>query len=326
MVIQVIFSTLASLSLNHTIRKEYPYLKKNLDDGKYLKKKYSIIIEKVKQLFVHKIAGFTLTQTSSLIIYGYTTLSMVAIYGNYMLIINSINMMFQSIFSGVTAGIGNLVAEGDKKKILSIFEELFSSRFFCVSILCYCILKLSNPFITIWIGSEYLLQKPTLYVIVGIMYINLTRTTIDAYISAYGLFSDVWAPVLEAIVNISLSILLGYYWGITGIVSGVLISLILVVFLWKPYFVFRKALKISIIVYVKMYLKHIMAFVISYAITVFLISFFSIHADRNFLHWIISAIVNMSIFGIVLLLLLYILTSGMRDFTCRIIRIVQKKY
>ena len=25
-------------------------------------------------------------------------------------------MMFQSIFSGVTAGIGNLVAEGDKKK------------------------------------------------------------------------------------------------------------------------------------------------------------------------------------------------------------------
>ena len=326
LVIQVIFSTLASLSLNHTIRKEYPYLKKNLDDGKYLKKKYSIIIEKVKQLFVHKIAGFTLTQTSSLIIYGYTTLSMVAIYGNYMLIINSINMMFQSIFSGVTAGIGNLVAEGDKKKILSIFEELFSSRFFCVSILCYCILKLSNPFITIWIGSEYLLQKPTLYVIVGIMYINLTRTTIDAYISAYGLFSDVWAPVLEAIVNISLSILLGYYWGITGIVSGVLISLILVVFLWKPYFVFRKALKISIIVYVKMYLKHIMAFVISYAITVFLISFFSIHADRNFLHWIISAIVNMSIFGIVLLLLLYILTSGMRDFTCRIIRIVQKKY
>ena len=103
LVIQVIFSTLASLSLNHTIRKEYPYLKKNLDDGKYLKKKYSIIIEKVKQLFVHKIAGFTLTQTSSLIIYGYTTLSMVAIYGNYMLIINSINMMFQSIFSGVTA-------------------------------------------------------------------------------------------------------------------------------------------------------------------------------------------------------------------------------
>ena len=146
------------------------------------------------------------------------------------------------------------------------------------------------------------------------------------HIFAYGLFSDVWAPVLEAIINISLSILLGYYFGITGIVSGALISLILVVFLWKPYFVFRRALKLSIIVYVKMYLKHILAVAISYSITVSLISFFSIHADRNFLHWIISAIVNMSIFGIVLLVLLYILTSGMRDFTGRFIRIVQKKY
>lgn len=325
LVIQVIFATLASVNLNRTIRKEYPYLKNDINNGKYLRKKYSIIIEKVKQLFVHKIAGFTLTQSSSLIIYGYTTLSMVAIYGNYMLIINSINMMFQSIFNGVTAGIGSLVAEGNKRKILSVFEELFSSRFFCVSILCYCLLNLSNPFITIWIGSDYLLPKSTLYVIVGIMYINLTRTTIDAYISAYGLFSDVWAPVLEAIINISLSILLGYYFGITGIVSGVLISLILVVFLWKPYFVFRRAFKMSIIVYIKMYLKHILAFCISYAVATFLISFFSLHVDRDFLNWIIAAIINMAIFGFLLLISLYTLTSGMRDFVNRFIRIVYRK-
>ena len=71
----------------------------------------------------------------------------------------------------------------------------------------------------------------SLLLMTAILFINLSRTTVDTYINAYGLFSDIWAPVIEASVNVGLSIILGYSFGLHGVLSGVLISLFLVVFL-----------------------------------------------------------------------------------------------
>ena len=34
-----------------------------------------------------------------------------------------------AMFNSMDAGVGNLVAEGNKKRIMSVFEELFSVRF-----------------------------------------------------------------------------------------------------------------------------------------------------------------------------------------------------
>ena len=317
--IQVVFSTLAAISLNIRIRKDYPYLTNNLKDGRDLSSKYPIIIQKVKQLFVHKIAGFVLTQASSLIIFAFTSLKVVAIYGNYMLIINNITMMFTSVFNGVTAGVGNLVAEGDKKRILLVFHELFSSRFFCVSIFIVSLYYLIDPFITLWVGEDFLLSKSTLLVILSIMYIMMTRTTVDAYISAYGLYQDIYAPIVEAILNLSFSILLGKYFGITGVLLGSFISLFCVVFCWKPYFMFTRGLKESLWQYVNMYLRHI----ISLSIAVLLISF--LHKSfwfepSNFLLWSADAVIVVVSFSVILYILMMLLTPGMRMFTKRLLK------
>lgn len=76
-----------------------------------------------------------MTQTSPIIIYAYTTLTVVALYGNYMLIIMGIQTLMTAMFNSMNAGIGNLVAGGDRKRILLVFEELFSVRF-CLLVRC----------------------------------------------------------------------------------------------------------------------------------------------------------------------------------------------
>lgn len=63
----------------------------------------------------------------------------------------------------------------------------------------------------------------------------MTRTN-DSFIVAYGLFQDVYAPVVEAILNLGLSVVLGYYYGLAGIIGGVIISLLFIAYGWKPYF------------------------------------------------------------------------------------------
>lgn len=148
-----------------------------------------------------------------------------------MLVILGIQTLMIAIFNSMNAGVGNLVAEGDRKRILSVFEELFSVRFFVYLRDVFWGIYAYSSFITLWIGKEYVLDSMTLLLMTAILFINLSRTTVDAYINAYGLFGDIWAPVTEASINIGMSVLLGYFFGLHGVLLGVLISLLIVVLL-----------------------------------------------------------------------------------------------
>ena len=257
LVLEFIFAIVGSVALDWTTRKTYPYLKTDIKKGKLLSNKYPEIGKKIKQVFFHKIGGFALTQTSPIIIYAYASLTLVALYGNYMLIIAGVTSLMNAIFNSMNAGVGNLVAEGSKPRILSVFEELFSIRFILVCTICFGVYTMTPDFIALWIGDEYIMDNTTLTIMVATLYISLSRSTVDAFISAYGLFSDIWAPIIEASINIGLSILLGYFWGLHGILAGVFISLIAVIFCWKPYWLFKKGFNYSIWKYIRMYATHI---------------------------------------------------------------------
>lgn len=325
LILHVAFATFASYNLNKTIRREFPYLMIDLGMGKVLLQKYHEIITKVKQLFFHAIGGFVLTQSSSLIIYGYTTLTMVAIYGNYMLIANSVRMLFNSVFQGTTAGVGNLVAEGNKKRILDIFEELFSARFLVITTFLYGFLTMANSFMEIWIGSGRVFTKPTVWVIVGSMYISMSRITVDEFLDAHGLFQDIWAPVAEAALNISLSIVGGAYFGITGVLGGAFVSLFIVIFLWKPFFLFLRGFKLSIFVYIMMYLRHIVPLSITFLVCGMIFHYIKL-SETSYMSWGISTILHVVLFAGILYSMLYVTSQGMRDFTKRMHGVVATKF
>lgn len=260
-VTEVVFSIIASISLNVAIKKHYPYIRKIPITVTLIKYKYSIIIKKIKQLFFHKIGGFALTQSSSIIIYAYANLTIVALYGNYMVLVTALNMLINAVFNSMGGGIGNLVASSNKTKQLSIFNELFSIRFLIISTFCIGFYLLSPEVITFWIGKQYILTKSTVILIILTMFVGMSRITVDNFIFAYGAFDDIYAPIIEIIVNIGLSIWFGYYWGLNGILLGVLVSQILIISLWKPYFLFVKILRISIYKYIGIYSKNIISMI-----------------------------------------------------------------
>lgn len=322
--LELLFSILASYNLNIIIRKSYPLLKTDLSQGRILNKKYPHIITKIKQLFFHKIAYYALTQTSPIIIYAYASLSLVAIYGNYMLIVLGITSLMGAIFNSMNAGIGNLVAEGNRAHILDVFEELFSIRFLLSCVVCYGVYKLAPAFITLWVGSEYLLDTFTLQIIVFTLYINLTRLTVDAYLNAYGMFSDIWAPITEACLNIGLSIVLGYYMGLHGILIGVLISLIIIVFGWKPYFLFKKGFKEPLKTYIIIYTKHILTATLCILIVTPIVSYIKINPAENALSFVKYGLIITLLFTTILLTLQYTFFKCTRHFIFRSINILKK--
>lgn len=296
LVLEVVFAIIASLSLHLMTIKNFPFLKnEEKSTFRELRSKYPELESKIKQLFFHKIGGFALTQSSPIIIYAYTNLSEVALYGNYLIIVTGIQALLNSLFNSINAGIGDLVTEGDKRKQLKVFFELFSIRFLFVVTACFMGYMLIQDFIKLWIGSQYLLQNSTLILILIILYINTFRATVDSFLYAYGLFKDTWAPLVEATLNISLSILLGYYLGLNGVLLGVLVSLLIVICFWKPYFLFRMEYKGYLKEYVWVYFKHIISFCISAGLTIYFYKFITFPVT-NWTSFIIYSLILAVIF------------------------------
>ena len=323
LVLEVIMTFVTSIVLNYTIKKEYPWLDTKLANGKRLKDTYPEIVVKTKQIFFHRVANFVLTQTSPLVIYAYASLSLVAVYGNYMLIVTGITMLVAALLNSITAGVGNLVAEGSKNQIKKVFWELTSFRVWLAAIICYVFYRSGHSFITLWVGKEYLLPDSVFYILIAITYITLTRTN-DAFILAYGIFQDIWAPVIEAILNLGGAIILGYFWGLPGILTGVLLSLILVVVCWKSYFLYTYGFKEKIWEYVQKQGKYIVMIVVSVLLHEFILS--SVMVDNNaesFFSWGIYVVGLMISFALIISIVFYLGDNSIKCFFQRLIKIIR---
>lgn len=325
MVIEIVMATITSITLNYSIKKEYKWLHTSTKLGMNLRRKYPEIVMKIKQIFFHKIGGFVLLQTSPIIIYAYTSLTLVGIYGNYLLIINGITLLMQSLFNSVSAGVGNLVAEKKNKKIKQVFWELTVCRMWLASIICYVTYKSADLFITIWVGEAYILEHSAFIVLLFITFISLTRTS-DIFISAYGMFQDIAAPIVESILNIGLSVLLGYYWGLFGILLGVAISQVIIILGWKPYFLYKYGFKLCFLEYLKRYTKYILVIFISmYCANVILKIFDLSFQDRTLVNFIYYASLSGVVYASIISVNLFLLDKSMRYFVKRMLGVIESK-
>lgn len=316
--LEAAMSIVGAVLLDRTVRHEYPWLRTEIRLGRELKRKYPAIVTKTKQLFFHKFSLFVLGQTTPLIIYAYTSLTLVAVYGNYMLIVSGLVLLMTALLNGITAGVGNLVAEGNKDKIKGVFWELTSFRVWMAAVICFCFYVLADSFVALWVGDGYLLPRNAFVVLVVYAYISLTRTN-DAFISAYGLYQDIGAPLIEAGLNIGGAILLGYHWGLAGILLGSVISMLVVVYFWKPYFLYRNGFKESVWEYFIKQLKFLMLIGISWCVGLYIrnITLGEFQVE-NFGRWFEYAFLLLAVFSAVSFILFWATEKGMRRFVARL--------
>lgn len=321
--LEIVMAAVTSYVLDKNIRKEYPWLQPKVSEGKALQKQYPGIITKTKQIFFHKIGVFVLSQTSPLIIYAYASLTLVAIYGNYLLIVTGVTLLVNALLNSINAGIGNLVVESNKEKVKSVFWELTILRMWIASVICFGMYVLGDSFITLWVGKEYILPQPAFIILIITTFINLSRTN-DAFLAAYGLFQDIWAPIAEATLNLGLSILLGYYYGLTGILSGVLISLLVVIYCWKPYFLYRYGFKEGISEYILHYVKYLSLLMVAFIISITFLQEYIAFSPKTYFQWLIFGIIALLIYGLISLIILSITDKSTRNFLKRSYKIIKR--
>ena len=111
-VVEFVFGILHAIILNWKINQVYPWLKTDVRRGKELRKKYPEITHKIKQIFVHKIAGVVYSQSAPLLIYAYSSLQAVAYYGNYTLISGKLGGLLGGVLGSTATQ--NLIANNSQ--------------------------------------------------------------------------------------------------------------------------------------------------------------------------------------------------------------------
>jgi O-antigen/teichoic acid export membrane protein len=324
-VVELVFAILYSIILRKVVKKEYPYIETGLKVNIGILNEYPEVIRKVKQIFVQKIAYFVLTGTDNILIYFFANLKSVAYVGNYQLVISSIMTLTGNVFAGTSAAIGNVVAEGNIKNIKKIFWEMMVLRYFVASSLFITNYLLINKFIFLWLGDEYILNEELLILMLIIMVLNQIRVPVMNYLNAYGLFSDVWASIAETLINLFISLVFGYLWGIKGIFLGTIISMGLLVIFWKPYFLFKNAFKTGVLGYWISNFWLILPFLIVFPISKVVFGK-QILEIETFMDWVLIAIQLVLFSSIFLMCLFFIFNKGFRDLSNRLINLINTKF
>lgn len=315
---------ISSIWLNYTIRKEYPWLNDKLFDGRNVIDEYPEIIEKTKQLFLHQVASFIIFQCSPLIMYSFSSLTIIAYYGNYLLVTENIKNILKHAFSSTNAAIGNLIASRDKERSISVFWELTDSRL-CFSTIVFSVVYLCiEPFISIWLSPDYLLDKNVLILTLIIAWLYVNRLTIDGFKNGFGIYEDVWAPFAEGIINIVVAIVAGYFYGIGGVLLGSVISYILIVYLWKPYYLYRKGFKVNPVKYFFLpYAKRMIIIFASLMAFLYISRIISLNTN-SFMSLLTFAFVELGLSSALFYSILLVSTDGMKSFHKRITNLIQQ--
>ncbi|HEY5585517.1 MAG TPA: hypothetical protein VIK78_13650 [Ruminiclostridium sp.] len=311
--IEFLFGIISCVILNWKINKEYPWLKTNISNGKQLLKKHPEILTNTKQVFVHQIKDFLLNKSDEIMIFAFVSLKMVAFYGNYTLIFNKLITMVNATLDSVNAGVGNLVAEGNKYNTMKVFWELMSIRYLIAGIFVFSLYHLLEPFIVWWLGVEYLLDKKILMLLLVNLFIMQTRKVIDIFNHSYGLYADTWSAWAEGIINISVTIAAATQWGIIGILIGKLLSICFIVVIWKPYYLFTQGLKVPIKVYWSGTIRYYIAFVVPFALITILARYLPYNPAESLLQLAIYGSCTILPFVLIYFLLILFTTKGMLD-------------
>jgi O-antigen/teichoic acid export membrane protein len=219
--------------------KMYPALKRTdvspLSDEE--KKKIS---KDVGSLAVTRIGYVALNSTSTILISSMVAFSLVGILSNYNMITEALTGVLTMLTGAITASLGNYFVERSQEESYTLFKNIEFVNSWLYGICSICLVILLNPFITLWIGEEYLLSTPVVVVIVLNFFVSGYVNVLWVFRSSLGLFTQGWfRPLIVAGLNIGFSILLGHFFGLFGILISNFLARALVNVWYDPIVIYK---------------------------------------------------------------------------------------
>lgn len=249
----IVFTVLENLLISVKADKCYPYLR-DKDVQKLPEEDLHSIKKNIGALIFHQVGRVLVNGTDNLLISKMVDLVSVGLYSNYLMVKSALNTVLGSFYKAIFASIGNVNAtEPDEVKKL-VFDRINFLTHWMYSFSAICLFCLFNPFISLWVGEKYTFSLPVVFVICLDFFIYGYRTPAMITKNAMGLYwSDRYKALIEALINLVVSILLALKFGVAGIIWGTVISSLSTNFWVEPYVLYRQGLHAPLREYFKSY-------------------------------------------------------------------------
>ena len=186
-------------------------------------------INQKNSMLIHQIAGMVFQNTDVLILTFACDLKVVSIYSVYKLVTNHLYGFLSIGINSISFALGQIFSTNLEKfkKSIDIFETYFSAISFAVYLVC---LYLFIPFIRIYTqgfsDSKYIdLWLPWLFIIVELL--TLARVPMLNTINYAGHFKlTLPQTITETIINLTVSIVMVFKFGIYGVLIGTIVALL----------------------------------------------------------------------------------------------------
>lgn len=217
----------------------YPYLKQKTVQPLPAPVRQDIS-KNIRAMIAHKLGSVVVFGTDNVLIAYFVGAVSVGLYSNYLLITQSLKSAYSMIFRAMTASIGNLCAAEDTAHAQAVFWRVDFLTRWIYGFSAVCLVVLFNPFISLWLGADYLFSMPIVLLIVLSFYVTGMRQSVLTFREAMGLYwYDRHKPLFESAINLAVSILLAKPFGIVGIFIGTVVSTLSTCTWIEPYVLFR---------------------------------------------------------------------------------------
>lgn len=256
LIVQVIVTYANNFYVSHVAERLYPYINNKVE--KLPKEEGKKIFENVKSVFIYKVANTLVGSTDNTLISILVGTITVGFYSNYSMVVNNIVLFINIVFSSVTASIGNMVVEANKKKNYEVYCMMQQVSFLLSTVAITCTYLIINDLIYVWIGKQFILKPLVIVAITLNMYFSVVLMPIWSYREATGMYMQTkYVMVATAIVNLVLSIILGKILGLAGILFATSIARISTYFWYEPKLLFKQFFEKNVWNYYKGILKNI---------------------------------------------------------------------
>lgn len=210
--------------------KLYPQFKPR---GDMPKTEVDAINKRVRDLFTAKMGGVVVDSADTIVVSAFLGLTVLAVYQNYYFILTSIIGFIAVVFSACTAGIGNSLIVETKEKNFDDLKKFTFIISWIAGICSCCFLGIYQPFMKLWVGDNLLLPFSAVICLVVYYYIYEINQLLNLYKDAGGIWhEDRFRPLVTAIANVSMNLIMVQFWGIYGVLLSTVLSMMFVGMPW----------------------------------------------------------------------------------------------
>lgn len=255
----ILLVILTNAYASHVVDQKYPYIDKK---EKLPKEERSQIFGNIRNIFVKQFAGRVVDSTDNLLISSLVSTLLVGYYSNYLVVIGVFKQLTDRMMNAAMASMGNLfVTERTENKIETLNRLTFIFYVFA-SIAAVGTFACVQPFITLWLGDEYLLNYSVVAILCLLLVTEITYKPLSSAMHLSGFF-EIGRNIsfVSAIVNLAVSIVLGMRIGMIGIFIGTMCTYTIEI-ITKIHYLFKLYFKESSLRYVFFWIRMLSVYIV----------------------------------------------------------------